>query len=98
MTIDAHTAQGICAMCQKRPLQHGPWTAEQVAEVAADIGCDLAEFQDWCDDCFVAFVGMHDVKHATELAGRRLVLTEPRYVAQQGGVMGLVGLFFGGKA
>ncbi|WP_399696570.1 hypothetical protein [Xenophilus sp.] len=92
--MNEFNAHGLCPLCRWRSLQHGPWTPAQVQEAAQDIGCAPDEFEDWCDDCFVCHVGLHDVKHATELAGRPLVLTEPRYVVQQAGIAGLMALFW----
>lgn len=75
------TKQGLCEFC-KKPTEHGPWTDEQLAEVIADIGCDLNDFADHCDDCFVVYVGMGDVEYAQKLITRPMTLTRPEHLAQ----------------
>jgi len=63
--------RGLCQYCHA-PLQHGPWTDAEVAEVAQDIGIAPEEFGDCCDWCFVRYVGLGDVEYAQKLAGRPL--------------------------
>lgn len=68
--------RGLCGICEK-PTGHGPWTDEQIAEVVADTGVDAAEFEDWCDDCFVENVAMGDAVYAAKLLGRPMKLRKP---------------------
>lgn len=69
--------QGLCEFCQQA-TQHGPWSDEQIAEVLADVGMELGDFADYCDDCFVIHVGRGDVAYAQKMLGRPL---EPRSAA-----------------
>lgn len=71
--------QGLCALCDN-PVEHGPWTSEQIAEVASDTGAPAEEFQDWCDDCFVENITMGDAAHAAKLLGRPMKLRKPENV------------------
>lgn len=73
--------QGLCEFC-KQPTEHGPWTDAQLAEVIADIGCELSDFADHCDDCFVVHVGGGDVEHSQSLLKRPLLLANPVHLAQ----------------
>lgn len=76
MTGIDHAKMGLCGICEK-PTGHGPWTDEQIAEVVADTGVDAAEFEDWCDDCFVENVTMGDAAYAAKLLGRPMKLRKP---------------------
>jgi len=89
--INPLIAQGLCADCGTRPLQHGPWIEAEVLEAAQDIGCAPEDFADCCDDCFVANVAAGDVVYAEKLAGRPLVLAQPRHVVQRSGIAHLLG-------
>lgn len=62
---------GICADCENK-LHHGPWTQEQMQEVADDIGMPVADFRDCCDQCFLAEIASGDVAYAEHLMGRKL--------------------------
>ncbi|MFN7155212.1 MAG: hypothetical protein ACK4OE_16120 [Acidovorax sp.] len=75
------TKQGLCEYC-KQPTEHGPWTDAQLAEVIADLGCELSDFADHCDDCFVVHVGGGDVEHSQSLLKRPLLLAHPEHLAQ----------------
>lgn len=68
---------GLCGICTQ-PVAHGAWSDEQVAEVVADAGIDAAQFEDWCDDCFVQNITQGDVREASRLlGGRTLHLRNP---------------------
>ena len=83
MTTDRELmAQGLCTLCRTNSTHHGPWTAQQIAEVAEDLGTPVDDASDWCDDCMVGNCFCHDVPWAQELLGRDLKLSEPRYLAQ----------------
>ena len=75
------TKQGLCEYC-KQPTEHGPWTDAQLAEVIADIGCELSDFADHCDDCFVIHVGNNSVEYAQQLVKRPLLLKRPEHLDQ----------------
>lgn len=76
--------QGLCECCQAK-LHHGPYTDLQIAEICEDLGTQVSEFSDWCDDCFVADVGHGDVAYAQNLSDHALQVTKPDYVAQLAG-------------
>ena len=63
---------GKCADCTDGVLEHGPWTDDQIFEIAADIGIPSADFYDQCDQCFIDQVGLGDLAYAEKLAGRKL--------------------------
>lgn len=73
--------QGLCEMCQAK-TQHGPYTEEQIKVICADLGTDPDEFADWCDDCFVMYVGKGDATYAQGLTAHELQVTKPEYVEQ----------------
>ena len=73
--------KGLCEICQAK-VQHGPYTDAQIQEISADLGTEVADFSDWCDDCFVSEVGLGDVVYAETLAKRQLQVTKPGYIAQ----------------
>lgn len=73
--------QGLCEICQAK-VQHGPYTDVQIQEISEDLGTEVADFSDWCDDCFVNQVGLGDAVYAETLAKRRLQVTKPEYVEQ----------------
>ena len=64
--------QGKCEHCQQ-PVLHGPWTDEQIAEVIKDTG--EPNFGDWCDDCFVRFVGCGDAAYTASMLDRPMQLS-----------------------
>jgi len=70
-------ARGKCPDCADGVLQHGPWTKEQIQEVADDIGIPAEDFTDQCDDCFVQFTCFGDADYAQTLSpDRPLVLKQ----------------------
>lgn len=73
--------QGLCEICQAK-THHGPYTAEQITEVCADLGSDPEEFGDWCDDCFVTCIANGDAAYAQGLSDHPLLVTKPEYVEQ----------------
>lgn len=79
MTGAEKAQAGQCGICSQ-PIAHGPWSAEQIAEVLADTGIDAGEFEDWCDDCFVQNIAQGDVREASRLlGGRTLQLRNPEH-------------------
>lgn len=73
--------QGLCEMCRSK-TRHGPYTPEQIHAICSELGTDPDEFADWCDDCFVAYVGNGDAAYAQELSSHELQVTKPEYVEQ----------------
>lgn len=73
--------QGLCEICQMK-TNHGPYTAEQIAAICADLGTEQDDFADWCDDCFVTCVGNGDAAFAQGLLDHELQVTKPEYVEQ----------------
>lgn len=73
--------QGLCEMCQAK-IHHGPYTTEQIQAICADLGTDPDEFADWCDDCFVMYVGNGDAAYAQGLSTHELQVTKPEHVEQ----------------
>lgn len=73
--------KGLCEICQAK-VQHGPYTDAQIQEISEDLGTEVADFSDWCDDCFVGQVGRGDAVYAESLAKRRLEVTKPEYAEQ----------------
>lgn len=64
---------GKCFDCGG-PLYHGPWSADQIDEAAADIGMPPEDFVDTCDRCFVRDVARGDLAYAEALTGRKLAV------------------------
>lgn len=73
--------QGLCEMCRAK-TRHGPYTPEQIHAICSELGTDPDEFADWCDDCFVAYVGNGDAAYAQGLSSHELQVTKPEYVEQ----------------
>lgn len=73
--------QGLCESCQC-PTSHGPWTDTQIQEVCHELGTNLGDFGDICDDCFVAHIGQGDAVYAQSLFPRPLELKNPEYQRQ----------------
>lgn len=73
--------QGKCPDCATGILQHGPWSQEQMQEAADDIGMDVADFTDQCDDCFVRFTAAGDAQYAQTLCPERPLVLRTHDVA-----------------
>lgn len=73
--------QGLCEMCRSK-TRHGPYTPEQIHAICSELGTDPDEFADWCDDCFVAYIGNGDAAYAQGLSSHELQVTKPEYVEQ----------------
>ena len=73
--------QGLCEMCRSK-TRHGPYTPEQIHAICSELGTDPDEFADWCDDCFVAYIGNGDAAYAQGLSSHELQVTKQEYVEQ----------------
>ena len=73
--------KGLCGLCDNQ-TEHGPWTDDQIAEAIRDAGIAAAEFEDWCDDCFVECIACGDAAYAARLLKRPVKLRKPENVSR----------------